>query len=60
MKSRIMRWMGLVSRTGRRRVVYRFLSEKHEGKKPLGRPRIRQKDNIKMDLQEMGWWDGMA
>ena len=34
--------------------VYRFLVEKPEGKKPLGRPRRRWEDNIKMDHQEVG------
>ena len=36
------------------RVVHRVLVGKHEGKKPLGRPRRRWEDNIKMDLQEVG------
>jgi len=39
---------------GERRGVYRVLVEKPEGKRPLGRPRRRRKDNIKMDLQEVG------
>jgi len=38
---------------GERRGVYRVLVGKHEGKRPLGRPRRRWKDNIKMDLQEV-------
>ena len=38
---------------GERRGVYRVLVGKPEVKKPLGRPRLRWKDNIKMDLQEM-------
>jgi len=37
-----------------RRGVYKFLVGKPEGKKPLGRPRRRWEDNIKMDLQEVG------
>jgi len=37
-----------------RRVVYRVLVEKTEGKRPLGRPWSRWEDNIKMDLQEVG------
>jgi len=41
---------------GKRRDLYRVLVGKPEGKKPLGRPRRRWKDNIKMDLQEVGWW----
>jgi len=39
---------------GERRGVYRVLVGKPEGKRPLGRPRRRCEDNIKMDLQEMG------
>jgi len=38
---------------GERRGVYRVLVEKPEGKRPLGRPRHRCEDNIKMDLQEV-------
>jgi hypothetical protein len=43
---------------GERRVVYRVLAGKPEGKRPLGRPRRRWEDNIKMDLQEVGIWTG--
>ena len=39
---------------GEERVVHRVLVGKPEGKKPLGRPRRRWEDNIKMDLQEVG------
>ena len=39
---------------GERRGVYRVLVEKHEGKRPFGRPGRRWEDNIKMDLQEVG------
>jgi len=46
---------GHVARTGEGRGVYRVLVGKHEGKKPLGRPRRRWEDNIKMDIQEVGW-----
>ena len=53
-KSRRMNWMGHVARVGERRGVYRVLVGKPEGKKPLGRPRHRWEDNIKMDLQEVG------
>jgi len=42
---------------GERRGVYRGLVGKPEGKRPLGRPRRRWEDNIKMDLQEMGCGD---
>jgi len=53
-KSRRMRWAGHVVRMGERRGVYRVLVGKPEGKKPLGRPRRRWENNIKMDLQEVG------
>ena len=45
---------GYVARMGERRGVYRVLVGKPEGKRPLGRPRSRWKDNIKMELQEVG------
>ena len=50
--SRIMRWAGHVARVGEKRSVYRGLVGKHEGKRPLGRPRRRWEDNIKTGLQE--------
>ena len=53
-KSRRMRLAGHVARLGERRGVYRVLVGKPEGKRPLGRPRCRWEDNIKMDLQEVG------
>ena len=52
-KSRRMRWAGHVARMGKRKDVYRVLVGKPEGKRPLGRPRHRLEDNIKMDLQEV-------
>ena len=51
-----MRWVGRVTRMGERRAIYRVLVGKPEGKRPLGRPRHRWEDNIKMDLQEVGCW----
>jgi len=54
-KSRRMRWVGPVARMGKKRGVYRILVGKPEEKRPLGRPRSRWKDNIKMDLQEVGY-----
>ena len=45
---------GACSTMGKRRDVYRVLVGKPEGKRPLGRPRRRWEDNIKMDLQEVG------
>jgi len=58
-KSRRMRWAGHVARMGARRGVFKVLVGKPEGKRPLGRPRRRWEDNIKMDLQEVGCegWD---
>jgi len=50
----MMSWRGHVARMGERRGVYRGLVGKREGKSPLGRPRCRWEDNIKMDLQEVG------
>jgi hypothetical protein len=40
---------------GEERAAYRILVWRPEGRKPLGRPRHRWEDNIKMDLQEVGW-----
>jgi hypothetical protein len=44
-----------VARIGEKRNTYRLLVEKPEGKRPLGRPRRRWLDNIKIDLGEIGW-----
>ena len=52
-KSRRMRWAGHVVRMVEERGVYRVLVGKPEGRRPLGRPRRRWVDNIRMDLQEM-------
>ena len=52
-----MRWVGHEARMGERRGVCRVLMWKPEGKRPLGRPRRRWEDNIKMDLQEVGCGD---
>jgi len=52
---RRMRWAGNVARMGERRSAYRFLVGKPERKRPLGRLKGRWEDNIKMDLQEVGW-----
>jgi hypothetical protein len=54
-KSRIIRWEGHVARVGKRRNVQRILVGNPEGKIPLGRYRRRGDDNIKMDLNEVGW-----
>jgi hypothetical protein len=56
-KSRRMRWPGHVARMGEGRNVYRVLVGKPKGMRPLGRPRRRWEDGIKMDLGETGWGD---
>ena len=60
-KSRRMRRVEHVARVVERRSVYRVLVGKYEGKRPLGRPRRRWEENIKMDLQEVVWgeWTGL-
>jgi len=59
-----MRWAEHVARMGEERGAYRFLVGKPEGKMPLGRPRCRCVDNIKVNLQEVGYkhvdWIGLA
>ena len=52
-KSRRMRWAGHVARMGEERGVYTVLVGKPDGRRPLGRPRCRWVDNIRMDLQEV-------
>jgi hypothetical protein len=54
-KSIITRWARHVARMRERRGAYRVLVGKPEEKRPLGRPRHRWEDNIKMDLQESGY-----
>jgi len=53
-KSRRMNWVGHIARMGDRRVVCRVLVGKPEGKRPLGRPRRRWENNVKMNIQEVG------
>jgi len=59
-----MRWAGHVARMDEKRVVYRVLVGKPEGKRPLEKPRYRCVDNIRLDLQEVGCgymdWIGLA
>jgi hypothetical protein len=55
-KARRMRWAGHVARMGEKRNAYRLVG-KREGRRPLGRPRRRRLDNIRMDLVEVGWGD---
>jgi hypothetical protein len=57
MKARRMRWTGHVARMGYKRNAYRLLVGMQEGKRPLGRPRRRWVDNIRMNLVEVGWGD---
>jgi hypothetical protein len=58
-KSRRMKWAGHVARMGETMNAYRILVGKPQGKRPLGRPRCRWVENIKMDHTEIGW-DGMV
>jgi hypothetical protein len=53
-KSRRMRWVGHVTRMGEGRNVYRVVVGKPEGKRPLGRPRRRWEDGLKVGLREIG------
>ena len=61
-KSRRMSWAGHVARMGERRGVYKVLVGKPEGRRPLGRPRRRWQNNIKMEIQEadVGVWTGSS
>ena len=63
-KSRIMRWAGHMARMGEEMGVYRVLVGKPEGRRPLGRPKCRWLDNIRMDLEDVGCvymdWIGLA
>jgi hypothetical protein len=54
-KSRRMRWAMHLARMGEGRGSYRILVGRPERRRPLGRPRRRWEDNIKMDVQEVGW-----
>ena len=58
-KSRRMKWAGHVAHMGDRRDIHRSLVGKSEGKRPLERPWHRWEDNIKMDLQAVGWEHGL-
>jgi len=59
-----MRWAGHVARMGDRRGACQIMVGRPEGKRPLGRPRHRYEDDIKIHLQEVGWggmdWIGVA
>jgi hypothetical protein len=54
--SRNLRWAEHVARMGEERKEYKVLVGNLEGKRPLGRPRHRWEDGIRMDLREIGWW----
>jgi hypothetical protein len=58
------RWAGHVARMGEKRKAYRLLVENPEGRRPLGRPRRRWLDDIRVDLVEVEWgnvyWIGLA
>jgi hypothetical protein len=56
-KARSMRWAGHVASMGEVRGAYNILVGRPEGRRPLGRPRRRWKDNIQMDLRETGFGD---
>jgi len=60
----LVRWAGHVARMAEERGVHRVLLGKPEGRGPLGRPRRRWVDNIRIDLQEVGCgymdWTGLA
>jgi hypothetical protein len=53
-KSRRMRWVGHVAHMGEGRGIHRVLVGRPKGKRPLGRPRCRWEDNMKMELREIG------
>jgi hypothetical protein len=54
-KSRRLKWAGHIAHMGKRRGTYRVFMRKREGKRPFGKPRHRWENNIKKDLQEVGW-----
>jgi hypothetical protein len=58
-KSRRMRWARHVARMGEERGAYRILVGRPERRRPLGRPRHRWEDNIKMELEGVGWGHGL-
>jgi hypothetical protein len=61
-KARRIRWAGYVARKRAKRNAYRLLVRKPEGRRPLGKPRRRWLDNIRMELVEVGWvmWTGLV
>jgi hypothetical protein len=61
-KAMRMRWAGQVARMGEKRNAYRLFVGRLEGRRPLGRPRRRWLDNIRMDVVEVVWvmWTGLV
>jgi hypothetical protein len=55
-----MKWVGHETSVGKRRGAYRVLVGRLEGKRPLGRPRCRWEDNIKVGVQEVRWGHGLS
>jgi hypothetical protein len=51
----MMRWENHVARMGKSRNKFKVLVRRYEGKKPLGRPKCRWKDNNRMNIKEKGW-----
>jgi hypothetical protein len=58
-KSRRMRWLGHVACMGERKGGYRVVVRTSEGNRPLGRPRCRGENNVRMDLQAVGYGNGL-
>ena len=58
-KSRVMRWAEHVASMGQRRGTFKVMMWRTDGNRQLGRARRRWKNNIKMNLQEIGWRDGL-
>lgn len=53
-----MGWVVYVARMGERRAAYKVVVEKDEGKRPLGRPKLRWEDSIKIELDQIEWAAG--
>jgi hypothetical protein len=58
-KSKRMMWAGHVARMGENRKVHKVLVGEPKGKRPLGRPRRRWEDGIRMEFKEIGWGCGL-
>ena len=53
-KSRRLRWAGIVDKTEKGRIAFKILRSKLTGKRPLGRPRPRWEDKVRMNIKEIG------